>query len=247
MVRLLSSPRRRRRLLWMLAALLVVGSATGVVLLWPKTDKTVEGPTGARGWEVPAQPKPERLTERTVDETLTVAAAFLKTAVARQRVGDSWDLTAPSLKEGYTRAEWARGNIPVVPFPVGGAKWQLDYSFKDSVGLKVALFPRRGSSQPATVFLLDLRKFGKGRSARWLVESFQPQSQAPVASEQPGNALGLPNLGRSATGESRLSMTWLLVPFGIFSLIVLVPLAIGLSNWYRGSRAEREYLRSKTL
>jgi len=66
-----------------------------------------------------------------------------------------------------------------------------------------------------------------------------------AAANEPGatSAVGLPNLGASAAagGTSRLATTWLLVPLGILSLILIVPLALGINQWYRGMRAERDY------
>ncbi len=36
------------------------------------------------------------------------------------------------------------------------------------------------------------------------------------------------------------------VPFAILGLVVLVPLAVGASNWHRARKAEREYRASAT-
>ena len=47
-----------------------------------------------------------------------------------------------------TRAEWLRGEIPVVPYPadaVGLVKSKLDFSYPTRVGLRVGIFPKAGS------------------------------------------------------------------------------------------------------
>ena len=229
----------------MLGSALVVAAIAGVAIKYPGPNAPVSRSSGP-GWSAPEQPKRVPLTARNRREGLTTAARFIQSAVARKDVGDSWDLIVPSMKAGYTRASWARGDIPVVPYPVGGARWQLDYSFRNRMGLKVALFPKRGADVRATVFTLDLRAVGKGAKRRWLVESFMP---APVAglggrSEAPTTALGLPNLGERR-GESRLGSGWLLFPLGLLSLVLLVPLALGVAHWYRGARANRAYARER--
>ena len=48
------------------------------------------------------------------------------------------------------------------PYPVDVAKWDVDYSWEGVVGLKVALFPKKGEDVPAAVFDMQLRAFGKG-------------------------------------------------------------------------------------
>jgi len=242
--RLLASPRRRRRLLGLSAvALVVVLAAVGVRYSDSVADPVNAPRSAGPGWEAPRQERTVQLGTSARREALTVAARFVETAVARKQVGKSWDLIVPSMKEGYTRTSWARGDIPVVPFQVDFAKWRLDYSFRDSLGLKVALFPKPGADDRATVFNIDLRAVGEGSDRRWLVESFTPDRVA--AANEPGatSAVGLPNLGASAAagGTSRLATTWLLVPLGILSLILIVPLALGINQWYRGMRAERDY------
>lgn len=248
MRRLLASPRRRRRLIGLSAfALVVTLGALGVRYSDSVADPVNAPRSGGPGWEAPKQEKSVPLGADTRREALTVAARFVQTAVARKHVAQSWDLIVPSMKEGYTRASWARGDIPVVPFPVNLVKWQLDYSFRDSLGLKVALFPKPGAEIRATVFNLDLRAVGKGSDRRWLVESFTPDRVAATTESGATSAVGLPNLGTSASagGTSRLSSTWLLVPLGLLSLILIVPLALGINQWYRGMRAERAYLQDR--
>jgi len=246
--RVLSSPRRRRRLAW-LAGITLALAPIGAGVFYLQFAHESQEPSVLRpadpSWSVPTTPKSVRLTDQSRREALTVAARFIDTAVARKRVGDSWELLAPSLKEGYTKETWSRGNIPVVPFPVGVAKWQVDYSFRDSIGLKVALFPKPGADQRATVFNLDLIAVPDGPGSRWRVESFQPN---PIQGIQGGSTLsaaGFPNLGGGSTGESRLGLGWLFLPLGILGLVLIVPLAFGIRAWYCGVRAEREYARGR--
>lgn len=242
-----TSPRLRRRLAWggALAAVLALAAALVVVTAptrQPELPATAQRPPG---WEPPPQP---RTRERSVDdlaEPLGVAAEFLRTAVARKRVGDSWELVAPELRAGYTRATWARGDIPVVPYPVDSARWELDYSYEDEIGLLVALFPPRGSKTGAAVFTLDLRALGAEPNRRWVVSAFTPANQRTVigpGSEASGN--GLIGAARPARESgSTLSAAWLLVPVGVLVLALLVPAVLGVLYLLRVKRAEREWAR----
>ena len=224
----------------------MLAAAIGVGIAFPNTGETFEEKLRPGGAAPEPPPKPVVPARVDASKALDVAAAFVMTAVARKNTARSYELVAPSLREGYTRAEWAKGDIPVQPFPVRAAKWQLDYSFENELGLKVALYPIRGSGVRATVFNLDLRAVGKGPNRRWLVESFMPGPVTGLGSAagQPQSSLGLPDLGKRSTGPARLGAMWLAVPIALLSLAVIVPLAIGFFQWRRGVRAEKAYARS---
>jgi hypothetical protein len=55
-------------------------------------------------------------------QALAMATAFVQTAVVRRDVAKSWAMVAPSLKAGFTLAQWKTGAIPVVPFPRAALK-----------------------------------------------------------------------------------------------------------------------------
>ena len=246
MKRLLASPRRRRRLAWALAPLLLAAVAVAVALRFPGPEAPPETARGP-GWLPPEQPVPVRRTKDALAEPLTVAAKFISTAVRRRHVADSWELVAPSMRAGYTRAQWAKGEIPVIPYPADVAKWRLDYSFEDSLSFKVALFPPRGEKIRAAVFNVDLRAFGTGKNRRWLVESFTPgppgEAPAPGA---PRTALGLLDLSATGGGKAQLSAAWLLFPLGLLSLAVIVPVVFGVLHWRRARQAERAFAAGAT-
>ena len=48
----------------------------------------------------------------------------------------------------------------------------------------------------------------------------------------------------SPNAESRLSAAWLLIPFGLLSLILIVPIGVVSVSWYRGHREARAFQRS---
>lgn len=246
MTRLLSSPRRRRRLAWTLALAGVFGAVVLSMVIFTGPRPVEErGASNGPGWLPPDEPQPVRPTHRRVSAGLDVARRFIMTAVARRHVARSWSLVTPALRAGYTRAEWARGDIPIVPYPVDTARWQLDYTYSDSMGFKVALFPIRGADVRPTVFNLDLKAVGRAGGRRWLVEGFTPGIvRAPSGSS--GNDRLVPDLGESAArdpGEARLGAAWLAVPFAVLGLAVLVPVGFGIANWHRNRAAAREWAR----
>jgi hypothetical protein len=241
--RVLASARWRRRLAWTGCAAALTGAVTAVVVFtWTGSDD--EPVTDEPGLALPDEPQPVRFDPDRRQAVLGVAARFVGTAVARRHVERSWSLVVPALRKGYTRRTWAGGNIPVVPYPVGEARWRFAYSYPDEVGLEVALFPRRKADVDAVVFDLGLRRLRVDGRPRWLVESFTPSEVATSPSRAPsGGFQGLPRIDREAGGTSAASATWLIVPFVLLGLAVAAAVGLGVGSWYRGRRAVRLYER----
>jgi hypothetical protein len=108
-----------------------------------------------------------------------LALKFVQTAVTRADVDASWDIVAPEYRKGYTRAEWAAGAIPVVPYnaKLGGARYQVDISTSNDAMLRIGLLPRKGDTETkAGTFIIKLHKFGE----RWLVTYWAPRGQSFV-------------------------------------------------------------------
>ena len=230
--RLLGSPRRRRRMLKGGSAVLGLAALVFVMAHWSNT----------------AKPEPEVFSnEPSQVDPLPVLAPFakakregvLRTAVVRENVAASWDLTAPTLKQGYTRKTWATEDIPVQPYPVDAAKWKVDYSWQDTVGLKAALFPQKGHEDvPAAVFDMELTAYGKGKSRHWLVDSWTPTSYTGIPAGPLGSSRRAPVL---YIDKPRIESRWLLAPFVVFGLALLIPIGLGVRGWWRGRRAVRRY------
>ena len=265
-VSILSSPRRRRRLVPVAILLAVAGPLVylGVHYSSPGDPGAATGPLVA-GPEY-AQPKNAPFTRASQREVRRVLHDFIGTAVVRHDAGRSWDLTAPSMREGFTRKQWNRGDMPVVPYPAADKGWGtwnfVEYSYKGMVGLEVLLFPKPGSGYSAVTADVELVK---GRDGRWRVDYWMPKKfhgppavaaktkakvrrsskrSAPAKAAPKPHPAAKRRAAPVATGAPpKPSRLWWLLPIGLVSLIVLAPLGIIVGLWVRNRRAEREYLR----
>jgi hypothetical protein len=114
-------------------------------------------------------------------EARKAAVVFLQTAVARKDLARAWAVTGPGIRQGQSYKSWLRGEISVVPYPgesMDKAPIKVDWSYPNSIGLSVALLPRKGSSEKPQVFNMELKKAGK----RWVVDSWVPYAPPAVPS-----------------------------------------------------------------
>jgi len=248
-----SSPRRRRRAAWGAGVLALVAGVVAVGVTWPNTAEEVPSVLSPGKPQVYHEPKRVKLTQASRAQALATAANFVKTAVARQNVDRSWLLVSPALKDGYTRAEWGKGEIPVIPYPVEQARWKLDYSYEDALGLQVLLYPNSGSGMRPNLFLMELKPLGDVKHRRWVVDSWtssgvaNPALQAPAARPGGGGggggAIGVQSLDPAVVGqaESRLGAAWLVVPIALLAIVPIVLGIFGIRSWRRSRRAQRAY------
>ena len=183
-----------------------------------------------------------RAMRRRVNATLV---PFVATAVTRKDPVAAWDLSTGAMKRGTTRAEWARGNLPVFPYPAIPAQargWTVVSSVKDDLVADLVLQPPRGSKRGPVEFNVELKAVGKGPARRWLVDSFIAIRTYDTSSAQkPKPVKPLPANAKPNYPKGRLSPAWFLVPGVLLGLIVLIPLGIAILNWRRGVRAARAY------
>jgi hypothetical protein len=157
---------------------------------------------------------------------------FVNHAVKRSNPAAAFDVIAPEMRPAMTRKAWARGDLPVYPFPARGTThpWNVLYVTREEVGLELQLMPRAGSKEGPIIFHIYLRPAGK----RWLVDSFMPVATlAPLDAKKtkvrsvrdysPQNAGGV-SLGGG--GPHRLSSIWIALPFGLIGAVL-----VGFSVW----------------
>ena len=268
---LLSSPRKRRRALRLG---IVVGVAVPLIVLGihfsqPGNPENATGPDiNVPGY---TQPKKAPFTAQRRREVARVLRQFILTAVDRQDVGRSWDISAPSLREGFSRKQWNTGDLPVVPYPAldrGLGQGYLEYSYTDAVGMEVYLFPKPGSGYSQLTADVELVK---GKDGKWLVDYWMPKkfhgppavsaSAKAKAKAQSAKAQAAAKRSRKATrqkakakaaaaprpqsdralNQSQQSQLWWLVPIGLIAAFVLIPLGMAGRGWYRNRREARQY------
>jgi hypothetical protein len=220
-------------------------------------------PGNANGPEIPdyVQPKNSPFTASEKQAVRRSLKEFISSAVARENPSRAWEVSAPSLKQDVSREEWNKGELPVVPYPAakrGLGTWSfVEYSYTDSIGLEVFVFPKPGSGWSAMTADVELVK---ARDGRWLVDYWMPKrfhgppalsaSQLKKAQKET-RAKSKQSKRRAAVEEEpyrppQASHWWLAVPIAILSLVVIIPLTFGLVYWYRNRKATRAYLQGRT-
>jgi hypothetical protein len=245
--RVLSSPRRRRRLVWGGACALVVGGVAFSMIHWSNTAPTYDTPVRTNEpAQILADPIATPFKRARSEGVMAVAAQFVDTAVKRRHVERSYELVTPLLRTGYTKRAWATQDIPVQPFPLESARYQLKGSFTDHVWLQVALYPDKAHKEtvPSAVFDVVLKPFGRGDDRHWLVDSWAPAGYLQIPSGPLGGA-------RDATGhvippaeiewKGKLSQKWLFLPVSALGVGLIMIAAIGFGSWWRGRRALQRY------
>jgi hypothetical protein len=241
--RLLSSPRRRRRFFRASGVVAAAGCAIAIGFLYPNTGREEAGFSPGKPQvtheEAPATPLSKSdlaATEQTLDH-------FVVTAVLRRHLDEAYDLVTDQLRDGMTRAEWRKGEIPVVPFlakDFAFAKSKLRYSRGNFARYDVLIWAKPKATTGSTSFSMELHAVGAGKHRHWLVDYFEPLGGGiSMPANPPRNPLSVRS-HPSAT-NAPLGAGWVLVPLSLFSLIVLVPSGLAIRGWLRNRRADREY------
>ena len=240
----LSSPRFRRRALKLSGLAAVAGAAAVVSILFWNTGHSYDSPVRPNEPAVvPPVSHSVALSERERRQVLDTAAHFVRTAVRREHTAESFDLVSEQLRSGFTRREWAKGNIPVQPYPVDAARWKMDYTYEEEIGLSVYVIPRRGEQLSPMVFLLSLTRAPSGD---WVVDSWVPRPGSTGSSPPAGqswSSAAAPSSAASTTAapSGRISGIWLTVPV----LLLLSGLGFGAFHMARerraAAKAERAY------
>jgi len=131
------SPTTRRSITLASGLILVAGVVAFTVAWIGDTGKSLETPRSNQ----PAQLFTPRKQIPLDVEARKVAGRFILTAVARENLGESYDLAHPDLRQGLTKKEWLTGNIPVVYYPakeIEQARFKVDESYPNEAILDAA-------------------------------------------------------------------------------------------------------------
>ena len=172
-------PRWRRWLPWIGGTLLIVGILVALAAFLGDTAPPQEKFTNEPVVDVT---KPEK-NIAVPTEVRQIAKDFINTAVARKNLAAAYPLVGPAIKQGMTLAEWKTGNIAVIPYPIDQldfAPFKVDYAHPNDVLMEVALLPKANTGVKSQIFFINIKKYGKGPNAKWLVNNWVPRGSAPV-------------------------------------------------------------------
>jgi hypothetical protein len=250
-VEFLASPRRRRRLAWSFVLTLALAGVVAIAVLFWNTANWTTTPVESTPIRTEAEPvvEPIKMTPAVRREVRQTLDRFVDAAVLRKRLEEAWTLSTPALRGSVTHGDWARGELPIQPYPWNGIR-RLDlrflYSDTRSVAVDVMLLPRE-KTNPILVYTADLTPVGTGKGRRWLVDYWAPQasigggSPPPTAEQRQEEREAVKDNPTLAFDDSRLGPEWFLVPGAILLLLIGIPIGIAIRNTIAGRRAERRY------
>jgi hypothetical protein len=178
---LFGSPRRQRQFLWLSGAVLLGGIAAFLALV------VFRGTGNAFTDTFSNQPANIATPEKKVPvskQEIALARRFIKTVVQRKDLDQAYWFVHPDLRGGLSRAQWDKGNIPVVYYQASNADtaaFTVDYSFQTQALLEVDLVARpHTETRPELRFFIGLRREGGKPDGRWLVNYWEPHWRPPV-------------------------------------------------------------------
>ena len=224
--------------MWLAVLAVVVAAVAGLVSLFPGPKPNPQSKLSTEKAELITPLKSVSFASKK-QEVVHTAMSFVKTAVTGHDMAASWDLVAPDMKEGLTKADWAAGqDLPIIHYPALFGRWRLQYSYADEIDLQVALFAHLKQRRPE-VFDVTLHPVKQGSHTRWLVSSFLP---TPTQGGGAGGSYRSKLFEAPNPPTTTLSARWLLAPLAVFALLPILLLALGVRRW-RGARLYRAYAR----
>lgn len=150
---------------------------------------------------------------------------FVNHAVKRHDIAASYAVTAPELRAGMSRKDWAKGDIPAYPYPARGTShgWTTLYVTRDEVAVNLILRPKPGLRIRGILFNVYLRP----AHGKWLVDSFMPAATintelfggaarvTSVRDFSPGAQSGGPH------GKPLVSTDYAIIPAAVLVLLLL--------------------------
>jgi hypothetical protein len=178
-----NSPRRQRQAFFGSLVLLAGGIiALLVVVVFPSSSHRLNAPIS----NVPAQTVKNDPPAKVDPKAVAIAREFLLTAVQRKNLDWAYDNVHVDLRGRMSRAEWDKGNIPVVPCDAQNAKTTAfipSFSLREEVEFDVTLIPNAHSQfcgdRPVR-FFIALRREHNSPTGRWLVSYWEPHWKPPL-------------------------------------------------------------------
>jgi hypothetical protein len=178
---MLNSPRKQRRLLIISSAVFAVGVVAFVSVF------LLRGTSNAFPDTISNKPATLAHKEKTVPVTkaqIDLMRTFIKTAVARKRLGYAYTIVDPDLKGTMTRKQWETGNIPVIQYEaenVDTAQFIPIYHYETQALFNVDLIPvGHTQKRPVLLLFIGMKRAGGSKTGRWLIDYWQPRWRPPV-------------------------------------------------------------------
>lgn len=246
---LLASPRRRKRLAWTAG---LVGLAIAVAVATKAMPSGKEPPpetfSNRQAVDVLANEKLVKVTRRDRAAINATLDRFVPSAVRRDDPLDAYAVSTPNLRSQATPRQWRTGDIPVHPFPARGRRfhgWTVNYAMRNHVNLDLLVMPDLKQELRPIAFTIDVQRI----RGRWLVDAVLPIAVfAPLPPQgNRGPVISTYDLVPSgvrggASGNSRLSHAWFLVPFALVAGGLLLVAALLVRSWMRDRRIPQKPL-----
>jgi hypothetical protein len=176
------SSRRVNRWLFVLGALVLVAGIISILVtqVGGSTKTENANPTGP-----PIPPAPKAAPNIPFPEDAwNVVRKFVFTALPRKNLVESYSISDPTLRGGFTLKQWKTGNIPVTYFPTAKVykyNWKnTNFTHPREAALNLILVPTEASGMRAGTYQIGLVKVGRGAKAHWLVDYFNVVGGPPV-------------------------------------------------------------------
>ena len=187
---------------------------------------------------LPGSASAARISSADRQEINRTVDAFLNSAVKRQNENASWNVVTPSFRYGVSRSAWAKGNLPVYPYPARGTtfhSWTVDSASATVVDFEL-MVPSRLSKSDSIQFQGEVKKIG----GRWLINSFNPAATFGAGGTVVGpHDFTASSGGGGGKGVARLGSIWIAVPAGLIGACLVLVLGWFLLVWVRSRRAYR--------
>jgi hypothetical protein len=234
-----AAPRTLRRRLRPLAILAVLG---GLAYLAISVDRSPPPPTGGRQLPKAAEYTLTAHDRSKIDHALDV---FLRSAVERRDVSQSYDWVTPQLRGGKTRAQWTANHLPVMPYrsrEQTARHWRLTYAKPREAGMELLLHPAPGSKLGPIAFTIRVKKLG----GRWLVDTWYANAFFAKDGER-SNIVAVPDLGPPpvpgrAAADNHPGSWWIGIPLLVVILPALIAMGVGAVALARTVRQRRRPL-----
>jgi len=194
--------------------------------------------TAILAFALPGSASAARISSADRQEINRTVDTFVNSAVKRQDEEASWNVVTPSFRYGVSRSAWAKGNLPVYPYPARGTtfhSWTVDSASPTVVDFELMVASRL-SKTDSIQFQGEVKKI----HGRWLINSFNPAATFAGG----GTVVGPHDFTASAgggggKGVARLGSTWIALPAALIGAGLLLVLGWFLLVWVRSRSAYR--------